>query len=236
MPQGKNTTKSKPIKAITLTFLSFVLLYLGSDAYMTAKQRLAERSKEKETALVKSVPPIPKVIPPVVNKQPKHAMGIITLTADAYGHFRGKVLINNISMPFLVDTGATKTVIPEEMAKKANLPFGKKVATNTAGGKVFAHQTQIDTFNIQGVQINKLEAQINPHLHEVLIGMNTLKYFNMTLKGPHLTLVSNDEHIVSAAAIESAEQEVKIEKKESVIIKRKVCDNNNVCRTVFSDF
>lgn len=234
MRYRENTKKSTPIRTVVLISLSIFLVYLGVDLYMAAKQLLSERNKQKEVVLVPSAPV--KAIPAIEKKSPELAMGIITLTADAYGHFRGHVLINHVSMPFLIDTGATKTVIPEKMAQKAKLPFGQKVATNTAGGKVFAYQTQIDTFNIQGVQINKLHAQINPYLHEVLIGMNTLKYFNMTLKGPYLTLVSNDYRAEITAAIELAKPSVKIEKKSTVIIKRKVCDKNNICRTVFSDF
>jgi len=232
MRDRNKSKKSNSLKYLTLPFLALAILYFGLEFYVTAKQKLSELNKQKQVVAIK-----PKVItPPITIKQPKSAIGIVTLTADAYGHFRGKVLINNVSMPFLIDTGATKTVIPEKMALEAKLPLGKKVETNTAGGKVFAYQTQIDTFNIQGVQINKLNAQVNPYLHEVLIGMNTLKYFNMTLNGPHLTLVTNGFQTTSVVAVEPATKEVKVEKKPSVIIKRKVCDKNNICRTVFSDF
>lgn len=80
-----------------------------------------------------------------------------------------------------------------------------------------------------------MSAQINPYLQEVLIGMNTLKYFNMTLNGSHLTLVTNG-HRTTSAVLETVKKELKVKKKQSVIIKRKVCDKDNVCRIVFSDF
>lgn len=225
MSQRKKNIKGSRLKHLTLLFVTLALFYLGLDSY---KEYMPELPVKKELEAVKQV----VIIRP---KKPNSTIGIVTLTADTQGHFRGNVLINNISMPFLIDTGATKTVIPEKMALKAKLPLGKKVETNTAGGKVFAYQTQIESFNIQGVQINKLNAQVNPYLHEVLIGMNTLKYFNMVLKGPHLTLVTNGQR-TTTAVIKTVKKEPKVEKKKSVIIKRKVCDKNNVCRTVFSDF
>jgi len=55
----------------------------------------------------------------------------IVLKADKQGHFRGTVLINNIPMPFLIDTGATQTSIPITMANKAKLPIGEIGQTST---------------------------------------------------------------------------------------------------------
>lgn len=109
---------------------------------------------------------------------------IISLKADAHGHFTGKVLINNVVMPFLIDTGATITTIPEKLAIDAKLPIGSEVKTNTAGGKVFANKTRINSLKIDNVVLNNLDAHINKHLTVVLIGMNVLDYFKMkTLNG-----------------------------------------------------
>jgi len=220
------------LKLITLAGLLLVLCYFALEFYVSAQMQLAELAKQQQATQAKEIIPSAHVKAPEIKKPSNSSRSIITLTADGQGHFRGEVLINNIAMPFLIDTGATRTVIPEKMAAMAHLPIGKKVETNTAGGKVFAYQTEIDTFMIQGVQIKKLNAQINPYLHEVLIGMSTLKYFNMTLNGPHLTLVSNGEHTVIATQVEAGI----VEQKPAVIIKRKRCDKNNVCRTVYSDF
>jgi len=220
------------LKLIILAGLLLGLCYFALEFYVSAQTQLAELAKQQQAAQEKEIIPRTPVEPPEIKNPGNSSRSIITLTADGQGHFRGEVLINKVAMPFLIDTGATRTVIPEKMAKMAHLPVGKKVETNTAGGKVFAYQTEIDTFIIQGVQIEKLNAQINPHLHEVLIGMNTLKYFNMTLNGPHLTLVSNGLHTMIATQAE----DVIVEQKPVVIIKRKRCDKNNVCRTVYSDF
>ncbi|WP_231883550.1 MULTISPECIES: retropepsin-like aspartic protease family protein [Methylomonas] len=101
-------------------------------------------------------------------------------------------MINNVPMPFLLDTGATRTVIPIAMAIKASLPFGDIVLSNTAGGKVADRSTQIASLALGNAVLRNLDAQINEHLDEVLIGMNTLKYFQMTQTGNTLTLVVNN--------------------------------------------
>jgi len=220
------------LKIMTLAGLLLVLSYFALEFYISAQTKLAELAKNQQATPAKVIAPKSRIKAPKIKRPTNASRSIITLTADSQGHFRGEVLINKVAMPFLIDTGATRTVIPERMAAMAHLPIGKKVETNTAGGKVFAYQTEIDTFIIQGVQIEKLNAQINPHLHEVLIGMNTLKYFNMTLNGPNLTLVSNGLHTVITTQTEN----VIVEQKPAVIIKRKHCDKNNVCRTVYSDF
>jgi len=41
------------------------------------------------------------------------------------------------------------------------------------------------------VEIKNLDANINDHIDEVLIGMNTLKFFDMTQSGDTLTLIRN---------------------------------------------
>jgi aspartyl protease family protein len=116
--------------------------------------------------------------------------GGIILRADAAGHFRGTALINGYSMPFVIDTGATHTIIPAKLAAASGLPFGRSVQTETAGGKVFDQLTHIDSLKIGTAEISNLNASINQHLEEVLIGMSTLKYFHMTQDVNTLTLVA----------------------------------------------
>jgi aspartyl protease family protein len=142
-------------------------------------------------------------------------------------------------MPFLIDTGATKTVIPSSMAMQAGLPFGGVVQSNTAGGKVSDRATQITSLVLGSAVIKNLDAQINDHLDEVLIGMNTLKYFQMTQTGNTLTLLANnqagnrtvDQHMTSLETL-AANQPVK---KPTTIKKTVHCDEHKVCTTTYSD-
>lgn len=214
----KNNSKSQ---RILLPLLSISVFWLSFDAY-------SERKPEEKVSVLKIEEPVYSA-----SLKEDKASKIISLTADRQGHFRGEMLINNVKMPFLIDTGATRTVIPETFAKKANLPRGKTVITNTAGGKVPATQTHIDILKIGHVVIKDVKAQINPHLDEVLIGMNTLKYFQMTITDKELTLSANSKDLNYANAHIS--KQPTLVRKKTVIKKKVVCDEYNVCITSYSN-
>lgn len=133
--------------------------------------------------------------------------GGVMIKADASGHFRGKLLINDVQMPFLIDTGATQTVIPESLAISAELPIGRNVQTNTAGGLVTNHLTRLSTMKLGNAELKNLQAIINPHLDEVLIGMNTLKYFQMTQNKDTLTLIASND----AEQVETLEKDLPLQ-------------------------
>jgi aspartyl protease family protein len=172
--------------------------------------------------------------------------GGVILKTDRQGHFRGTVLVNNVPMPFLIDTGATRTSIPAKMAVAADLPFGSAIQSSTAGGQVIDRLTRINSLKIGNAEIRNLDANINKYLDEVLIGMNTLKYFNMTQSGDTLTLVANnplENNSVSAQAPHQSNNRIPIEAltldkpiKKSITLKKTVtCDELKVCKTTYSD-
>jgi aspartyl protease family protein len=137
---------------------------------------------------------ITRIRAPVVDIKEKAldlVSGGVILKIDRQGHFRGTALVNNVPMPFIIDTGATRTSIPAKMAVAANLPFGSTIQTSTAGGQVIDHLTQMTSLKIGNAEIRNLDANISQYLDEVLIGMNTLKYFNMKQSSDTLTLVVN---------------------------------------------
>ncbi|MDP1971233.1 MAG: retropepsin-like aspartic protease, partial [Methylobacter sp.] len=130
------------------------------------------------------------------------------------------------------------TAIPAKMAITAGLPFGRSIQTHTAGGLVTDRLTQINSLKIGNAEIRNLEASINQHLDEVLIGMNTLKYFHMTQNGNTLTLVANNQRVyqitnAQAAAFDTAPMPQPIIK--PVTVKKTVtCDKNKACKTTYS--
>jgi aspartyl protease family protein len=175
--------------------------------------------------------------------------GGLEITADRQGHFRGTTYINDVPMPFLIDTGATITSIPASLAYASHLPVGAQINAQTAGGQVVDRLTKINHLKIGNAEIQNLDAAINEHLEEVLIGMNTLKYFNITQSGNTMTLVANGsspEQITRASImppspvqpnILAVEQPIaKPEIKRPTTIKRTVsCDASKVCTTKYSD-
>jgi aspartyl protease family protein len=162
----------------------------------------------------------------------------VIIKADAKGHFRGTVLINNVAMPFLIDTGATDTVVPAKMAVAAKLPYGRYVQANTAGGKIAIRETSINSLKLGDAEVNNLKAQMNDHLNEVLIGMSALRYFKMSQNGDTMTLVANAQTANtqnnSGASFQN-ETSHATGPKTSNIKKTVSCDERKVCVTKYSD-
>ncbi|MFZ2406286.1 MAG: TIGR02281 family clan AA aspartic protease [Methylobacter sp.] len=167
---------NKPLGLIHVLILLFMigLLIFFANAFLTKIKKLDTATTEEINQIHNSN----KMIP-----------GGIVIQADNAGHFRGTVFINGYPMPFVIDTGATTTVIPVKMAAAAGLPFGRSVPVDTAGGRVFDQATRLDSLKIGTGEIRNLSASINQHLDEVLVGMSTLKYFHMTQESNTLTLV-----------------------------------------------
>jgi aspartyl protease family protein len=174
---------------------------------------------------------------PVINNARTHSSGVI-IKADAKGHFRGTVLINNVPMPFLIDTGATDTVIPFKMAVAAKLPYGGYVQTSIAGGKIAVREILIKSLKLGNAEVLNLNAQMNDYLDEVLIGMSTLRYFKMTQNEGTMTLIANAQHSGIQNFQNStfkSETAQKAEKMQTNIKKTVNCDKNKVCTTKYSD-
>ncbi|MGZ8236596.1 MAG: retropepsin-like aspartic protease family protein [Methylobacter sp.] len=172
-------------------------------------------------------------------KSPDLITGGIILKADRQGHFRGTALVNNVPMPFMIDTGATTTAIPAKMATTSGLPFGRSIQTHTAGGLVTDRQTHINSLKIGNVEIRNLDAQINEHLDEVLIGMNTLKYFHITQNENTLTLVGNNQQIRPVASAQAAAFDTapiqRPTAKPATLKKTVNCDEHKVCKITYSN-
>jgi aspartyl protease family protein len=158
--------------------------------------------------------------------------GGVVLKSDRQGHFRGTALINDVPMPFMIDTGATTTVIPEKMAAAAGLPFGRSVQTKTAGGTVYDRETRISSLKIGNAVIRNLDAQINGYIDQALIGMNTLKHFRISQNEGTLTLVANNQSRSVSAIAPVIGQPVS---NTPTIRKALICDEHNNCQTTYSD-
>ncbi len=157
------------MRYLLLPMLTIMLLWYGSD--MLLQQQADNKIKDQQ------------------EKQQSISGGMV-LKADKQGHFRGVVLINNIPMPFMIDTGATRTVIPKNLAIAAKLPIGNISVSQTAGGKIYSNETVLTKVVLGNAIITMVDASINEHLNEVLIGMNILKYFKMVKSNTTLSLVS----------------------------------------------
>ncbi|MFA5016271.1 MAG: TIGR02281 family clan AA aspartic protease [Methylobacter sp.] len=174
----------------------------------------------------------PPVNAPVVAQVPiARPPANVVLHADRDGHFRGTLLVNNVAMPFMIDTGATQTAIPKKMAYAARLPVGKAVQVSTANGFAVAHLTRINSLKIGNLDLRGLEGYINDHLDEVLVGMNTLKLFHITQDRNTLILSAYADEL---AGLNNSSVEAPVHIAKKTWMKTVTCDQNNEhCKTSY---
>jgi len=170
---------------------------------------------------------------------PKPAKPGIILHADRAGHFGGQVLINNYSMPFLIDTGATITSIPMKLALAAHLPFGEQVEIHTPAGRTYDKTTQISSLKLGTVEIKNIKAHLNKHLEEVLIGMNTLKYFQVQQSADTMILSVDSNSLLNNDGVSIGEIDEQSRKNPSIaskpISKSVDCDAQKHCITRYGN-
>lgn len=98
----------------------------------------------------------------------------VVLTRADDGHFHWPGRVGDIEVDFLVDTGATSTALPQELAERAGLkPLGA-VRTQTAAGTVHGFVAQADVALDGGVRAERLNVTVLPTLGAPLLGMDVL--------------------------------------------------------------
>lgn len=114
----------------------------------------------------------------------------VVLQSSTHGHYVATGKINNHSVTFLVDTGASYVSVPEQVAKKAGLKRGTPMRVTTANGEVTVYATTLDTVSIGDIVLQDIKADINPHMSgdEILLGMSFLRYLSVTHQGDQLTI------------------------------------------------
>jgi aspartyl protease family protein len=102
------------------------------------------------------------------------ADGRITLRRAADGHFHWPGQVNGVAVEFLVDTGATRTALPQAVAQAAGLVHEGTVQSSTAGGTVQGWTGRGDLQLQGGVQVQRLPITVLPALGSPLLGMDVL--------------------------------------------------------------
>lgn len=102
------------------------------------------------------------------------ADGAIELKRGPDGHFHWPGAVNGVAVDFLVDTGATRTALPENLARLAGLQSEGTVRSATAGGTVQGWQSRADIRLSGGLQAERLPVTVLPGLGKPLLGMDLL--------------------------------------------------------------
>lgn len=114
----------------------------------------------------------------------------VPLKRNRQGHYVVTGSINGSQVDFLLDTGATDVVIPEDIARRIGLPYGRQGRAMTANGPVVIHDTHIDLLTIGDIQLRDIDASINPAMRAgaILLGMSALGEIEFSQQGTTLTL------------------------------------------------
>ena len=114
----------------------------------------------------------------------------VVFKQNKQGHYVTLGSINESSVTFLLDTGATQVSIPAHIAEKLQLESFGSYPVQTANGKVTVYKTRIDQLSIGNIFLYNVAAHINPAMKsdDILLGMSALKEVEFSQTGKQLTL------------------------------------------------
>lgn len=112
----------------------------------------------------------------------------VVLTRSEDGHFHWPGQVGDITVDFLVDTGATTTALPQALAERAGLkPLGV-ISTQTAGGAARGFAARADITLQGGMRAERLPVAVLPHLGAPLLGMDVLGRLHFSQKPGELRI------------------------------------------------
>src|SRR5690606_33611718 len=79
----------------------------------------------------------------------------VSIARGEGGHYRVIGAVNGVSLPLLVDTGATSLAMSEQQARRMGLDYqkGAPVRANTANGVAHGWRVRLDRVNIGGLEV-----------------------------------------------------------------------------------
>lgn len=114
----------------------------------------------------------------------------VVLQQNQGSHYVTTGTINGEPVTFLLDTGATRVSIPENVARRLDLRRGSPMQANTANGSITIYNTEVQSVAIGEIALSDVRASINPHMDgdEVLLGMSFLRHLTLIQQGNTLIL------------------------------------------------
>ena len=114
--------------------------------------------------------------------------GVIELRRAPDGHFHWPGSVNGVAVEFLVDTGATRSALPQALAQAAGLRPEGRVQSSTAGGTVQGWSARADLQLQGGLHVSRLPLTVLPALAAPLLGMDVLGKLSFSQSGGVLRL------------------------------------------------
>jgi aspartyl protease family protein len=101
--------------------------------------------------------------------------GVIEIRRSADGHYHWPGTVQGEPVDFLIDTGATGTVLPADLVAGWNLPVLGEVVSQTANGIARGDLVRVDVQLQGGVRIDDLRVAVLPGLSgKPLLGMDVM--------------------------------------------------------------
>ena len=116
---------------------------------------------------------------------------VLTLIADARGHYFVQGSVNGVGMKFLVDTGATFISLGAADAKRARIDHlkGTPGITQTANGQTRVWKVKLSSVKVGGITLSDVDATVHEHdMPIVLLGMSFLNRMEIRRDGQSMTL------------------------------------------------
>jgi aspartyl protease family protein len=120
------------------------------------------------------------------------------LRASSSGHFFANAVLNGMTFPAVIDTGATLVVVNWDQAERMGIDMrqSRRVMTSTANGQVPAYVITLASVQLGEIGLLNVPAMVleggAEKLPAVLIGMSFLKHFEMRRTGQAMTLTRSN--------------------------------------------
>lgn len=114
----------------------------------------------------------------------------VVLKQNRHGHYVANGSINEHSVRFMLDTGATAVSVPAGLARHLDLKAGAPQHVQTANGVITTYTTRLDRVDLGSIVLHDIPAHINPRMkgNEVLLGMSFLRNLEFTQRDGTLTI------------------------------------------------
>ena len=114
----------------------------------------------------------------------------VVLERNRHGHYLAEGRINNETVTFIIDTGASDVSIPAHMAERLGLLPGQTIVYQTAKGRMEASATRIRHLSLGTIEVERVRASLNPYIEDdtILLGMSVLQDLELEQRGTTLTL------------------------------------------------
>ncbi|HYB50674.1 MAG TPA: TIGR02281 family clan AA aspartic protease [Burkholderiaceae bacterium] len=115
----------------------------------------------------------------------------VVLSAGSSGHYFGTARINGVSVPFVVDTGASNVVMGVAQAEQIGINYrsGQRISVSTANGATLGYQLALDSVRVGEVEVFHVDATVVPAtIPLILLGNSFLGRFQMKQENDLLVL------------------------------------------------